>query len=261
MKKVFLILFLSQVAVSQAQETYKYVKVPEKFEFLKEENKFQLNALTAFLFEKYGFEAIYKKQVPAGVDPCEILHADVENNSGLFRTKLTVSLEDCNQRVVFTSEEGVSREKDYKTAYHEALRSAFESVGNFTSNMPDYVANSTKSSVTEASSVSTQNNSGKEPEKVGLTITSTELTGNKTFRNGEQVYELKENPSGYSLFKFGEEEKFGSLIKSGSGSNYIYTSTNLQGNAFFDPAGNLIVEYVDANTGQLISVKYQLQDQ
>ncbi len=261
MKKVFLILFLSQMAVSQAQEmSYKYVKVPEKFEFLKEENKFQLNALTAFLFEKYGLEAIYKEQVPTEVDPCEILHADVENNSGLFRTKLRVNLEDCNQRVVFTSEEGVSREKEYKTAYHEALREAFESVENFASEMPKYAGKASKSSVTETSSVTVKNTADKEPQQVGITITSKELSGDKTLRNGGQVYELKQDPSGYSLFREGEEEKFGSLIKSGSGSNYIYSSKNLQGSAFFDDAGNLIVEYVDANTGQLVSVKYELQD-
>ncbi|GHA40909.1 hypothetical protein GCM10007103_22820 [Salinimicrobium marinum] len=261
MKKVFLILFLSQMAVSQAQEmTYKYVKVPEKFEFLKEENKFQVNALTAFLFEKYGFEAIYKEKTPAGVDPCEILHANVENKSGLFRTKLQVNLEDCNQRVVFTSEEGMSREKDYKTSYHEALREAFQSLENFTAEMPGHAQNISESSVTEESSVQIKDTSGEEPQQVGITITSKELSRDKTLRNGGQVYQLKQDSSGYSLFREGEEEKFGSLIKSGSGSNYIYSSKNLQGSAFFDAAGNLIVEYVDVNTGQLVSVNYELQD-
>lgn len=261
MRKVFLILFLSQMAVSQAQEmTYKYVKVPEKFEFLKEENKFQLNALTAFLFEKFGFKAIYKEKVPAGVDPCEILHANVENNSGLFRTKLQVKLEDCHQRVVFTSEEGTSREKDYKTSYHEALRDAFNSLEDFASEMPAYAENKSESSVAEQASVDVRDTSGEEPKQVGIAITSKEVSGDKTLRNGGQLYELKQDASGYSLFREGEEEKFGSLIKSGSGANYIYSSKNLQGSAFFDATGNLIVEYVDTNTGQLVSVKYELQD-
>ncbi|MDX1762446.1 MAG: hypothetical protein R3218_09855, partial [Christiangramia sp.] len=49
---------------SQDLEKFQYVRVPEKFEFLKHENQFEVNALAAFLLEKYGFEVIYKEEVP-----------------------------------------------------------------------------------------------------------------------------------------------------------------------------------------------------
>ncbi|HET8754196.1 MAG TPA: hypothetical protein VFM59_07520, partial [Salinimicrobium sp.] len=57
-----LLIFLVLIGIEiQAQEVnnYKYVIVPETFEFQDEPNEHQLNALTEFLFEKYGFEALY----------------------------------------------------------------------------------------------------------------------------------------------------------------------------------------------------------
>jgi hypothetical protein len=66
MKKIFLILFMISGTFSvSAQELneYKYIIVPEAFELSKEENQFQLNALTKFLFEEYGFETLMKQEV------------------------------------------------------------------------------------------------------------------------------------------------------------------------------------------------------
>ena len=110
---LFLMGFLFQGTAQQSQN-YKYIRVPEKFDFLKETNQYQLNALTAFLFEKQDYVVLYKLPAPRGVDPCEILQTDIENNSNLFRSKVKVVLRDCNQQVVFSSEEGTSRKKDFK---------------------------------------------------------------------------------------------------------------------------------------------------
>ena len=46
----------------------------------------------------------------------------------MFITKLKIELVNCNNEVIFTSKEGKSKEKDYKKAYHEALRNAFQSI-------------------------------------------------------------------------------------------------------------------------------------
>lgn len=261
MKKAILFLFFSgQAVLGLAQnEEHKYIRVPEKFEFLNEENKFELNALTAFLFEKYGFEVFYKNNPPANVHPCQILAADVEENSGLFKTKVVVTLEDCNQRAVFISEEGSSRIKDYKKAYHEALRDAFESLKDFD---PEPVALSADGATASmAQSAGSKSAVAKGESKEFRSSASLAPSSNRTFRNGEQEYYLHKRSSGYDLYKAGEDEKFASLLKSGSGTNYIYSSKNVQGNAFFDPSGNLLVEFLDSDTGQLFSVRYELQDQ
>lgn len=109
---------------------YKYVIVPKKFDFLKEENQYRLNSLAKFLFKKYGFEALMEgSDYPEdmSVNRCKALKSDVIKDSGLFKTKLTIELKDCNDRVVYTSSMGESREKEYTRAYNEALRNAFTS--------------------------------------------------------------------------------------------------------------------------------------
>ena len=45
----------------------------------------------------------------------------------MFKTILKVQLKNCMNEIVFTSKEGTSRDKEYKKAYHGALRDAFQS--------------------------------------------------------------------------------------------------------------------------------------
>ncbi|WP_194766115.1 hypothetical protein [Tamlana sp. I1] len=129
---VFVACFImSTVFAQKSLNQYKYVIVPEKYGFLNEKDQYQLNSLSAFLFEKYGFTVLME-----GVDypqdlminRCLALNANVDKDSGMFKTKLTIILKDCFDKVVFTSKEGLSREKDFKTAYNFALRDAFTSV-------------------------------------------------------------------------------------------------------------------------------------
>ncbi len=111
--------------------SYKYIVIAEKFDFLNEPNQYRLNELTQFLFEKYGFEAVIEgEDYPQDllVNRCLGLKANVLKDSGMFKTKLSVQLKDCNDRTVYTSEIGESREKEYEKAYNEALRNAFNSI-------------------------------------------------------------------------------------------------------------------------------------
>jgi hypothetical protein len=133
MKNIFfLFLFITRQAVSQSNiNEYKYIDIPKKYDFLKSEDKYQLNSLTAFLFKKAGFNVLSSEENNLDDDKkdwCKILRVDVINNSGMFNTKLKIELTDCKNNVVFTSKEGRSNVKDYKEAYHEALREAFESI-------------------------------------------------------------------------------------------------------------------------------------
>lgn len=109
---------------------YKYVIVPTKFDFLKENNQYRLNELAQFLFNKYGFTAVMEgSEYPEDlmIDRCLALRSDAIKDSGMFKTKIKVTLKDCNDRVVYTSQMGESREKEYNTAYNKALREAFTS--------------------------------------------------------------------------------------------------------------------------------------
>lgn len=126
---ILLLTALTFTARTQSLNAYKYVIVPTKFDFLKSDNQYDMNALAKFLFEKEGFITLYsneRKPDELLANPCLALNADVKNNSGLFITKLVVSLVNCKNETVFLSPEGKSKEKEYKKAYHEALRTAFK---------------------------------------------------------------------------------------------------------------------------------------
>ena len=264
---------------------YQYVKVPNQFEFLKHQNQYELNALTAFLLEKYGFEALYEEEVPAGVDPCNVLLANVHNKSGLFRSRLYLTLENCKDEVVFTSKTGVSREKNFQKSYHEALRDAFTSFKELRKDPEVIIDPVPETEMAEKNTTPAEViiDPVPAPEKVqekpsevivDPVITSEEMEkaeeeeSNRTssedhlqFVNGPVNYLLKQTAVGFELYRKGEKEKFGTLLKSGGGENFLYSSKNLSGNAFFDAQGNLVVEYLDPNTRQLVSVIYKRKDQ
>ncbi len=124
--------FITISAFSQTNlNNYKYVIVPSKYDFLKDKDQYQLNSLTAFLFNKYGFQALMEGSVyPEDLlnNRCLALKSDLIKDSSMFKTKLAVELKNCNDQVVFTSQFGESREKEYDKAYTEALRNAFESI-------------------------------------------------------------------------------------------------------------------------------------
>ncbi len=119
------------VAVSFAQsniDAYKYIIVPDKYDDFKEADKYQLNSLSKFLFEKYGFQVLSENTgYPAEImnNPCLAVTAKLNNLSNMFTTKVNIDLIDCYNKVVFSSEMGKSKIKEYKPSFQEALRNSF----------------------------------------------------------------------------------------------------------------------------------------
>ena len=123
--------FIITSAFSQSNlNDYKYIIVPKKFDFLKQENQYRLNSLTKFLFEKHGFTTLLEDEAypnDLNTNRCIALRSNVLKESGMFKTKLKVELKDCNGQVVYTSQKGESRIKEYDKSYNEALRNVFKS--------------------------------------------------------------------------------------------------------------------------------------
>ncbi len=142
MKTKFLLVItvLLSAFTSYAQNdlnNYKYIIVPNKFEFQKEDNAYNLNKLSQFLFNKYGFEALMEGDeypVDLATNGCLGLQSDVLKEPGMFKTKLKVVLKDCSGKTVYTSGIGESREKEYYVAYNKAIRMAFSSFENLNYN-------------------------------------------------------------------------------------------------------------------------------
>lgn len=131
---IFIFLLLTVSAYSQNTiNNYKYVLVPERFDFSKEDNQYGLNSVAKMLLEDKGFTVfIGNEELPRELvsNKCNALRAEVVQKKGLFVTNLTLLLKDCQGNVVFKSKEGKSREKEFHTAYDLALRDAFTSLND-----------------------------------------------------------------------------------------------------------------------------------
>ncbi|MFD2907311.1 hypothetical protein ACFSX9_01045 [Flavobacterium ardleyense] len=131
MKKIALLVLLLSYTFSVAQENYKYVIVPQKFSFFKEDNKYNTNYLTKTFFEKEGFKVFYDTdELPKeiGSNRCLALFVDAVERNSMFMTKIKIEVKDCSNKVIYTSEQGSSREKEYAKAYNTAFRSALTSL-------------------------------------------------------------------------------------------------------------------------------------
>lgn len=281
-KSIFILLLLLVISFSslaQDLNSYQYVRIPNKFEFQKSENQYQVNALTAFLFEKFGFESLYKKQAPAGTPPCVILDANVIDESGLFTTKVYVTLKNCRDELVFTSQTGSSKEKDFQKAFNEALREAFKSVEALKHEyevLPQEVV--IEPSLTKKEKAEPSQDTVQVPVVVvDPVITSEEKENFKTrkeereeqpmppedsiYVNGSEEYMLKETVAGIQLLKVGSEEKPARLVRSNGGDFFHYLSEKVNGIAYFDREGALVVEYLEPVAGQMVTLVFQKKDQ
>jgi hypothetical protein len=132
MKKqfLFLLLVVSGFGFAQSINEYKAVIVPLKFDFLKTENQYRLATLSKFNLTKAGFEVYYSNQIlPKDIsDRCAVLNYNVVKENAFLITKLYITFKDCYGKIVFQSELGTSREKEFQLAYTEALNNAFTSV-------------------------------------------------------------------------------------------------------------------------------------
>jgi hypothetical protein len=112
---------------------YKYIIVPERFSFLKQNDQFQTSSLTKFLLKKNGFTVILdSEEYPTELkkDPCNALTVEVIDKSSFFTTTVFLELKNCAKKIMYTSEEGSSKLKDYKQGFQEAIRNAHASMSD-----------------------------------------------------------------------------------------------------------------------------------
>lgn len=129
-KLLLVALFCSVIGFAQSINDYKAVIVPLKYDFMKSENQYRMATMTKSNLNKAGFVAYYNnEQLPADLnDRCQLLYIDVKKDNAFLVTKLFIEFKDCYGKVIYTSEVGRSKEKDYEIAYRESLNMAFVSV-------------------------------------------------------------------------------------------------------------------------------------
>ena len=113
---------------------YKYVIIPEKFDFVNESDKYQTSSLTKFLLKKNNFNVFLSDEnLPKDLtqNRCLAITANVVDKSGMFNTKNAIEFTDCNGSLIYNSQLGTSKHKEYKKAYHQAIRKAHSDMIDF----------------------------------------------------------------------------------------------------------------------------------
>jgi len=131
MKKYISIFVLLFSLSGFSQENYKYVIVPEKFQFLKTKNQYGLNALTKSFFETEGYTVFYDTDalpIDLANNRCKAMLVDAVESNKLFTTNVVVVIKDCQNKILIESFKGSSREKSYQVAYNEVFRTALTSL-------------------------------------------------------------------------------------------------------------------------------------
>jgi len=285
MKKLLTgLFFLGFVIVASAQEinNYKYVIIPETFEFTGEIDEYRLNSLTKFLFEQNGFNTLMKtesKPDDLQNNPCLGLNTRVLDQSNLFVTKLIIQIIDCGENVIFETKEGRSREKDYQVAYQEAIRNAFTSIEEINY---DYVEADSQKNVSETKTEATpvaedpvaeeieESEIVEEPEiyediedeeENEKGIEDGEINkSNKQYQYSGKNYSLKKTAQGLGLFQEDSSDPIAILIETNKDESYIYNSLTNQGVAYFNEKGDLIVEYLNKQDSKKLTLTYKLKD-
>ncbi|MDO4228869.1 MAG: hypothetical protein Q4C98_03580 [Capnocytophaga sp.] len=167
MKKYFYIWIAFFPFLGWGQNADVYVVIPQRYDFQKGNNDYQLSELTKFLLEKQNFKVFYEDNIPTEIhsNPCNALKANVLNSSGIFVTKLQLVLTDCSGKQVFASEIGTSREKEFKKAYQMALRNTVDTSNKLSDFKKNYkpVISSSDSQMSEKQTVTPVHNTAVAP--------------------------------------------------------------------------------------------------
>lgn len=153
-KNVFLLLFLMSGISARAQfDAFKYVVVPAQFEAFKQANMHKTSTLVKYHLDQRGYPAVYDLGRPDDLKkaPCTAVYTQFVDDSNLFATRVRLRFVDCDGKIVFETQEGYSKEKEYKEAYKEVIEEAFASFDgmSYTYSPPGETANAA-SMATEA---------------------------------------------------------------------------------------------------------------
>jgi len=189
-------LIIGYVGIGQVDlNSYKYIIIPKTLGEFEKQNQYLTSTLLKHEFVQNGFTVEYEDALPEDLllDTCLGLTAMLKDDSSMFRTKISIVLEDCQGRAVYSTLEGSSTEKEYTKAYKEAIQAAMESFTTFdySYSEKDEVAepitlnfkNDVKSLASDITA--SENNSGKENRNKVIQQTST--LEHQSFKSMEPV--------------------------------------------------------------------------
>ena len=243
---------------------YKYLIVEKQFHFQGEPNQYGLNQLVKSEFEKLGFNVLIQgEEYPEDLQAnfCLALMSKV-SAKGILRTKSKIVLKNCQDQVVYSSGEGVTREKNLNKAFAIAIDKAFNTMRGM------------KYSYSPGNE--SQDKTNTKPDIKVVAKKEKPLPVEKEKNNVDETAEKpksenKELEAGKSkVFLMAEMQVDGMIIRESSGKkikyqlvksklNDVYLSTKNEGIIYQKRNGDWVREYV--SNGQLISEPLYLKFQ
>ncbi|MBZ9777499.1 hypothetical protein LB452_01065 [Psychroflexus sp. CAK8W] len=254
---ILVLMFLSQIGLSQESNlnAYKHVIVPMQFDFQSESNQYQLNILSRVLLKEEGFEVYMdKEERPMELlgDTCAPLFFEIEDTSGFLNISLIVRLKDCYDNVIFESEEVSTKIKKYKEGYQAALKQAFTFLADENYRYDENLSPAPFKSISNVKKKS----SGSADE---VTESGSKYPNKKIYKFGGETYWLIEQDKNFILLTSEGKVNYAELETADRGT-YIFNSGKIIGAAFFDANGNLNVEYMDEDLGEIQHITFRKID-
>lgn len=198
MKKILQIVSVFMFAVFYGQNISDYQYVTLQYTKFKT-NKFGLESLLANELKKKNYTVIPENKeewkTELQQNPCNVLIAELQNTSSMFRNKVTLNFKDCNDKTLASSE-GKSFIKEFEPGMQDALKDALKEIK--TSNPTEkklVMQNNSQTIISEKAEIIVQNTSVAEPAKTTFDTTKKEVE--TTFKTE------KDNPSKAEIYSNG----------------------------------------------------------
>lgn len=126
MKKASIFLALCSIGFTYAQKVseYKFVAVPSNFSDFKK-NNFGLDKLLTKTLQSKKYTVISDNRnqwdYEAASNPCNVVFANILDDSSLFKNKVAVEFKDCNDKVILATK-GSSSIKEFQEGFQDALK-------------------------------------------------------------------------------------------------------------------------------------------
>jgi hypothetical protein len=253
--------FFTNGYTQKTLSNYSYIVIPEQYDFLSEKDKYQINSLTKFLFNKYGFHAFFENELPENFIICDGLKADVIKVRAVLYTKLQIVINDCHGNEVYRSAEGRSKIKEFNKVFNDALRKAFANIIGLEVNQKEIsfeeVSSTTeiKKEATVSEEINNNNvvkSSNQETIKATTVIPKFPSKQYNTYKIDNDLFLLRKTNKGYSLYKdvtfnpYAADNNNGLLLLGEvliSKSNVFYLGLKEKlVDAYFDESLNLIID-------------------
>lgn len=127
-KKVLFVFILFTSFLGMAQSSlndYNMAIIPARFDFQKEDNQYRINSTIKAFLQQKGFEVyLSSDNMPEEwLDyNCGKVFVNVITKVNMFATKLQIEFKNCKNKVLFTTDYGESRSKEYSKSFNEALQ-------------------------------------------------------------------------------------------------------------------------------------------